>query len=83
MKIEDFHQRVWSGLHELQRQAHDIEHAKIVVHPKTRAMLVVESGRFEWFRSPLDGVDHYRGLILETDERLAEEDIRIRYEVEA
>lgn len=83
MKIADFHERVWRGLHELQRKSpHPVEDAKIVVHPATRAMLAMEADAFEWYRAP-EGGERYRGLALELDPRIGEDSILLRYEVEA
>ena len=82
MRINEFHERVWRGPNDLRRQAYDIEKAKIVVHPATRAMLAMETDAFEWHRSP-EGGELYRGLALELDSRISEDSILLRHEVEA
>jgi hypothetical protein len=81
--LKQFHERVWMGLHDLQRQApHGIDEAKIVVHPATRAMLAMETDAFDWYRAPESG-ERYRGLALQVDPRIGEDAILVRYEVEA
>lgn len=85
MTPKDFHERVYRGLFELRRQAHGaIDEAKIIVHPRTRDTLLMDSeGQWFIYSAPADRVERYRGLVLETDPRLDEDSIRIRYEVEA
>lgn len=83
MNIEQFHERAWRGLLAFAHTHYGrTEEAKIVVHPATRAMLAIESERFEWYRAP-DGAERYMGQPLEMDPRLGEDDILIRCEAKA
>lgn len=85
MTPNDFHERVHRGLFKLRRQAYGaVDEAKIIAHPKTRAILLTDmESRWSIRSVPSDCEERYRGLIFETDSRLGEDDIRIRYEVEA
>ena len=83
MTLDDFHKRVWRGLHDLGRDVYNVNSAKIVVHPATRAMLARDAEQYMVYRVPDDGTERYRGLLLELDDRLDEDSILIRHEVEA